>query len=54
MYILEISNQYIYTILIRHITFNIITISIFDIKYVDLMKDSIVLANIKFYDPKNT
>ena len=40
--------QYIYTILlqvIRQITFNIITISIFDIKYVDLMNDSIILAN---------
>lgn len=32
---------------IRHIIFNIITISIysFHIKYVDLMKDSIILAN---------
>ena len=33
--------------IIRHITFNIITTSISDIKYVNLMKDSIILAKYK-------
>ena len=49
----QIGNMYILEI-IRHITFNIITVSIFDIKYVSLMKDSIILAKYKFYDAKNT